>query len=63
MCSQAQRPLCPAPPRRTPSPQNGQVQGLVGSRSVQAPHEHKEGLGLPLQLQKKGLGLSLPGPL
>ena len=63
MCSQAQRPLCPAPPTRTPSPQNRPVQGLVGSRSVEASHEHEEGLGLPLQLQQKGLCLSLPGPL
>ena len=53
----------PAPPHRTPSPQNSQVQGLVGGRSVEAPHEHEEGLGLPLQLQEEGLGLSLPGPL
>ena len=63
MLSQAQRPFCPAPPHRTPSPQNGQVQGLVGGRSVESPHEHEEGLGLPLQLQEEGLGLSLPGPL
>ena len=43
--------------------QYSQVQGLVGGRSVEAPHEHEEGLGLPLQLQEEGLGLSLPGPL
>lgn len=31
-------PLCPRPPLTNPSPQNGQVQGLVGRWSVEAPH-------------------------
>lgn len=62
MCSQPQRPLCQMP-LPTPSPQNGQVQGLVGRWGVEAPHQGEEGLGLPLQLQQKRLDLHLPRPL
>lgn len=47
----------------TPSPQNGQVQGLVGHWSVKAPHQHEEGLGLPLKQQQQRLDLTLLGPL
>ena len=61
--SQPQRPLCPAPLLTTPSPQNSQVQGLVGHGSIEAPHQREEGLGLPLQLQQEWLDLAFPGPL
>lgn len=63
MCSQPQRPLCPTLSLSTPSPQNGQVQGLVGRRSIKAPHEHEERLGLSLQLQQQWLDFTVPGPL
>lgn len=50
-------------PLPTPSPQNGQVQGLVGCRGGEALHQDKERLGLPLQLQQERLDLCLLGPL
>lgn len=50
-------------PLRTPSPQHGQVQGLVGGWSIQALHQPEEGLGLPLELQQAWFYLTFLGNL